>query len=145
MVVGARVEHSKHGLGVVQHIFGAELDPKHVKVKVAFDNGQTHELKGAALEKLLVGGELSVTNPNPNPNPNPDPDPNPNPNPNQASLASSRRTKHGTPRSWSRWISAAARVVSRRRPTWPPSSSSRSSSWCAPRLTRSLTLTLTLA
>ena len=47
MVVGARVEHGKHGLGVVQHIFGAELDPKHVKVKVAFDNGQTHEFKGA--------------------------------------------------------------------------------------------------
>ena len=82
MVVGARVEHSKHGLGVVQHIFGAELDPKHVKVKVAFDNGQTQEFKGAALEKLLVGGELSVTNPNPNSNPNPNPDPNPNPHPN---------------------------------------------------------------
>ena len=62
MVVGARVEHTKHGLGVVQHIFGAELDPKHVKVKVAFDNGQTHEFKGA---------------PNPSPNPNPNPNPNP--------------------------------------------------------------------
>ena len=62
MVVGARVEHGKHGLGVVQHIFGAELDPKHVKVKVAFDNGQTHEFKGA---------------PNPSPNPNPNPNPNP--------------------------------------------------------------------
>ena len=67
MVVGARVEHGKHGLGVVQHIFGAELDPKHVKVKVAFDNGQTHEFKGA---------------PNPNPSSNLSPNPNPNPNPN---------------------------------------------------------------
>ena len=71
MVVGARVEHSKHGLGVVQHIFGAELEPKHVKVKVAFDSGQTHEFKGAP-----------TPNPTPSSSPNPNPNSNPNPNPN---------------------------------------------------------------
>ena len=45
LVVGARVEHAKHGHGTVQHI---DLEAKHPKVKVAFDNGETHEFKGSS-------------------------------------------------------------------------------------------------
>ena len=51
MVVGARIEHAKHGHGTVQHI---DLEAKQPKVKVAFDNGETHEYKGGSLEKLRV-------------------------------------------------------------------------------------------
>ena len=54
LVVGARVEHAKHGHGTVQHIAGADLDLKLTKVKVAFDSGQTHEYKGGSLDKLRV-------------------------------------------------------------------------------------------
>ena len=50
LVVGARIEHGKHGQGGVQYISGAELGLKHTKVKVAFDNGQTHEYKGGSLD-----------------------------------------------------------------------------------------------
>ena len=51
VVVGARIEHAKHGHGTVQHI---DLEAKQPKVKVAFDNGETHEYKGGSLEKLRV-------------------------------------------------------------------------------------------
>ena len=54
LVVGARVEHGKHGQGRVQHISGLELELRHTKVKVAFDNGETHEYKGGSLDKLRV-------------------------------------------------------------------------------------------
>ena len=57
MVVGARIEHAKHGHGTVQHI---DLEAKHPKVKVAFDNGETHEYKGGSLEKLRVLPEAEV-------------------------------------------------------------------------------------
>ena len=51
LVVGARVEHVKHGHGTIQHI---DLEAKRTKVKVAFDTGETHEYKGGSLDKLRV-------------------------------------------------------------------------------------------
>jgi hypothetical protein len=51
LVVGARVEHVKHGHGTIQYI---DLEAKHTKVKVAFDTGETHEYKGGSLDKLHV-------------------------------------------------------------------------------------------
>jgi hypothetical protein len=51
LVVGARVEHVKHGHGTIQHM---DLEAKHTKVKVAFDTGETHEYKGGSLDKLRV-------------------------------------------------------------------------------------------
>ena len=51
LVVGARVEHVKHGHGTIQYI---DLEAKHTKVKVAFDTGETHEYKGGSLDKLRV-------------------------------------------------------------------------------------------
>lgn len=59
-VVGARVEHAKHGHGTVQHI---DLEARHTKVKVAFDSGETQVFKGDSLDKLRVmeAAEIQAT------------------------------------------------------------------------------------
>ena len=67
LVVGARIEHPKHGLGVVQSFQGATqghpmyADGTPLKVKIAFDDGQTHEYKTASWHKLIVVEEAAAT------------------------------------------------------------------------------------
>jgi hypothetical protein len=60
LTVGARVEHPKHGQGIVQSFQGATnghplyADGTPLKVKIAFDSGETHAYKTASWHKLRV-------------------------------------------------------------------------------------------
>merc|ERR1711935_641298 len=60
LVVAARVEHPKHGLGTVQSFQGAThghptyADGMPLKVKIAFDNGQTHAYKTLGLSLASI-------------------------------------------------------------------------------------------